>query len=92
MWAENVVRNWFIARATAPNALDMVRQYPNHNKILYEGDKETGALDIKWNVPGIQDCISIMNNPHIYDPKLCGWIQDCFNGKLDNQGILLSPE
>lgn len=82
MWALNVVRNWFVARATAPDALDMVGQYPNHSKILYEVDKESNKVSLKWTIPGIQDCISIMNKPALYDPQLCRWIDDCFKGKL----------
>lgn len=82
MWAENVVRNWFVARQTAPAALDMVVQYPNHCKILYEVSKRQGEIKVKWTIPGIQDCISIVKNPGLYDPVLYGWIKDCFNGLL----------
>ena len=82
MWAENVVRNWFIARETAPDALDMVAQYPNHCKILYEVNKKSGELKVRWTIPGIQDCISIVKNPGLYDPTLYKWICDCFKGSL----------
>lgn len=82
MWAENVVRNWFIARETAPEALDMVAQYPNHCKILYEIDKRNDKVTLKWTLPGIQDCISIVKNPGLYDPTLYKWIKDCFNGSI----------
>lgn len=82
MWATNVVRNWFIARATAPDALEMVAAYPNHSKILYHVNKETSELTLKWTIPGIQDCVSIMNSAHLYDPQLCKWIDDCFKGRL----------
>jgi len=82
MWALNVVRNWFVARATAPDALDMVAQYPNHSKILYAVDKDTNEVSLKWTIPGIQDCVSIMNHPQLYDPQLCKWIDECFKGKL----------
>jgi hypothetical protein len=82
MWAINVVRNWFVARETAPDALDMVGQYPNHCKILYEVNKKTGQLKLKWTIPGLQDCISVVNNPNMYDPTLYQWITQCFNGGL----------
>lgn len=82
MWAENVVRNWFIARETAPDGLDMVAQYPNHCKILYQVSKKSGEVKLKWTIPGIQDCISIVKNPQIYDPTLYKWIKECFSGSL----------
>lgn len=82
MWAENVVRNWFVARETAPQAIDMVSQYPNHCKILYEVSKRSGEIKVKWTIPGIQDCISIVKNPRLYDPQLFQWIKDCFNGLI----------
>ena len=90
MWAENVVRNWFVARQTAPEALDMVSQYPNHCKILYEVNKKHGELKLKWTIPGIQDCISIARQPQLYDPQLVKWISDCFNGMMpsDNKVIV----
>lgn len=82
MWATNVVRNWFVARETAPDPLDMVAAYPNHAKILYEVDTHTNKVDLKWTIPGIQDCISVLKNTWLYDPQLCQWIYDCFMGKL----------
>lgn len=82
MWAQNVVRNWFIARETAPEPLDMVAQYPNHCKILYEFDRRTDKLTLKWTIPGLQDCISIVKNPLQYDPQLYKWISDCFKGAI----------
>ncbi len=82
MWAQNVVRNWFVARESAPEPLDMVGQYPNHCKILYEFDKRADKLSLKWTIPGIQDCISIVKNPSQYDPMLYKWIKDCFNGVI----------
>jgi hypothetical protein len=83
MWAVNVVRNWFIARATAPDALEMVAEHPNHSKILYEVNKHTNEVKLKWTIPGIQDCISVLKNTGLYDPQLCQWIYDCFMGKLN---------
>lgn len=82
MWATNVVRNWFVARETAPDALEMVAQYPNHAKILYEVNTDTNEVKLKWTLPGIQDCISVLKNTGLYDPQLCQWIYDCFMGKL----------
>lgn len=85
MWATNVVRNWFIARQTAPDALEMVCQYPNHVKILYSVDKKTNEVKLLWTIPGVQDCVSILNNPNIYDPMLVKWINECFSGLLKDK-------
>lgn len=82
MWAINVVRNWFIARQTAPDALESVVLWPNHVKILYEVNKKTNEVKLKWTIPGIQDCISIAKNPGMYDPQLVKWIKECFAGVL----------
>lgn len=83
MWAENVVRNWFIARQTPPHGFDAVSDYPHHNKTLYLVDVKKGKMMLCWTVPGIEDCKSIMKNPMAYDPDLVRWIDECFKGKLD---------
>lgn len=88
MWADNVVRNWFIARQTKPNALEMMSQYSNHTKTLYKVNKVgQKLLDIEWSLPGFSECISILKRPAAYDPELVRWIISCFEGKLD-QGVL----
>lgn len=84
-WTQNVVRNWFIARQTAPYALDMIQQYPHHMKTLYMIDAENGHLKICWSLPGIEDCRSIAKNKHSYDPQLVKWIEDAFEGKLEHE-------
>lgn len=83
MWAENVVRNWFIARQTPPHALDAVTDYPHHTKTLYLVDTSKGKMKLCWTLPGLEDCKSVTKNPQIYDPSLVKWIRECFEGKLD---------
>lgn len=88
MWADNVVRNWFIARQTKPNALEMMSQYSNHTKTLYKVNKVgQKLLEIEWSLPGFSECISVLKSPGTYDPELVRWIISCFEGKLD-QGVL----
>lgn len=87
MWAENVVRNWFIARQTAPYALDMVINYPYHMKTLYITDG-SGA-QVVWCVPGLEDCKSILKTPYHYDAQLVKWIKECFEGKLERDSYPL---
>jgi len=82
MWACNLVRNFFIARQTAPNAQDMIWQYPNYLKTLYWVDQDKGRIEPKWSIPGHQECISIAKNPHMVDPTLVQWIKDAYAGKL----------
>ena len=82
-WAENVVRNWFIPRQTAPHAMDMMEQYPNHTKTLYVIEGKKGDLKVAWSIPAYGDCVSIAKHPHIYNPELVQWIKDCFERKLD---------
>jgi len=83
MWAENVVRNWFIARQTPPYAFEMMQQYPNATKTLYMVDTKKGHVEALWSLPGWQDCISIAKNPTTYDPKLVKWVEDCLSHCLD---------
>lgn len=82
-WAENVVRNWFIPRQTAPFASDIVRDYPNHMKTLYMVDADRGNIKICWSLPGFQDMLSIKNTPLAYHPELVKWVNDFFSQKLD---------
>lgn len=82
-WADNVVRNWFIARQTAPYALDMMINYPHHTKTLYVINGDRGDLKVAWSLPGYEDCKSILKTPDSYNPELVGWIKDCFNGDLN---------
>lgn len=83
MWAVNVVRNFFIARQTAPHGLDMVKEYPNHMKTLFKVNSESGTLDLVWSIPGHQECISICKTPSSFDPQLVSWILQCYAGNLD---------
>jgi len=81
-WADNVVRNWFIGRQTAPEAYEMILQYPNHMKTLYRIDK-AGRMDLDWVIPGIQDIRTILKNPHLYDPQLVKYCSLPFGIKID---------
>lgn len=84
-WAVNVVRNWFVARQTPPFATDMISQYPHHAKTLYKVNYHNGTIDPVWNIPGIEDCRSILKNPSFYNPVLVEWIQKAFKGELDQK-------
>ena len=79
----NAVRNWFVARQTAPYAFDMMQQYPEHTKTLYIVDAEKGKIKLLWSLPGFSDCITVASNPDIYSPDLVRWIYMCFNNKLN---------
>lgn len=82
-WAENVVRNWFIARQTPPHAFNMMEQYYHHTKTLYIVNARKGQIKICWSLPGYEDCICVAKNPHLYSPELVSWIEQCFTRKLD---------
>ena len=82
-YANNVVRNFFIARQTPPHASDMMQQYPHFVKTLYIVDYEKGKIRLVWNLPGIEDCKTIMNHPELYDEQLCNWVLDCFGASLN---------
>lgn len=80
---ENVVRNWFIPRQTAPHASDLMRDYPIHTKTLYVVNGDKGDIKVAWSIPAYEDCKSVAKNPSIYSPELVQWIEQCFTKKLD---------
>lgn len=82
-YANNVVRNFFIARQTPPYASQMMIQYPNHTKTLYIVDAVKGKVRVLWSIPSSEECKSILKTPQSFDEKLCTWILDCYSGKLD---------
>ncbi len=86
-FATNVLRNWFIARQTAPYASKMMFEYPIHTKTLYIVNAERGDVKVCWSLPGIADCQAIAKNPANISQELVGWILDCFEGKLDKEGF-----
>jgi len=70
----NVDRNWFIARKSAPDIAEMMADYSNFCKTLYEITKE-GDVKLKWSVPSWNDCKTIKKNPHLYDRDLVKWVK-----------------
>lgn len=82
-WADNVVRNWFVARQTPPYCEQMMYDYPNHTKTLYVINSDRGDLKVAWSLPGYEDCKSIAKTPDSFHPELVQWVIDCFAGKLN---------
>jgi hypothetical protein len=83
MWAVNVLRNYFIARQTPPYALDLIQEYPNYTKTLYQVDSVKGNLKLVWSIPGHSECISILKTPGSFDEDLVKWIIAAYGGKLE---------
>ncbi|NJL54189.1 hypothetical protein HC928_02735 [bacterium] len=79
MWAENVVRNYFVARQSKPDMQDMIVEYPHATKTLYEIDSKKCSINLEWTLPGVEEAKSIMKNPSIYDPFLVDCIKKGFN-------------
>lgn len=71
----NVDRNWFISRKSEPNIAEMMADYANFCKTLYEITAE-GEVRLKWSVPSWNDCKTIKKNPHLYDKDLVKWVDD----------------
>ena len=80
-WAENVVRNWFVARQTAPEGQWMISQYPHHMKTLYRVDNK-GDISVEWVLPGLSDIKVIFKNPSQYDPDLVKYCVNALNISL----------
>lgn len=83
MWAVNVVRNFFIARQTAPYALDLIQNYPHHTKTLYQINSDRGHLKLCWSIPGHSECLAILKSPKSFDEELVKWILEAYSGKLE---------
>lgn len=81
MWAENVVRNWFIPRQTAPYALDAMAEYPHRTKTLYL--VSPSEVKVVWSLPGIEDCKTVLARKEMYAPELVEWIVKCFQGDFE---------
>jgi hypothetical protein len=84
-WADNVLRNFFIARQTPPHAFQMMEEYSNFTKTLYIVDADKGKVKILWSLPGFNDCITVAKHPELYAPELVKWIEECFSRKLDKE-------
>jgi hypothetical protein len=82
-WATNVVRNWIVARQSAPYAFEMMEQYPNHTKTLYLVDAQKGKIAVAWSLPGFDDCITIARSPDSFNQQLVRWVEQCFSRRLD---------
>ena len=80
---ENVVRNWFVPRQTAPYVSELMIQYPNHTKTLYVVHGDRGDIKVAWSIPANEDCKSIMKKPWLYSPELVDWIERGRTRKLD---------
>lgn len=83
-WATNLVRNFFIARQTAPSGLEMMVAYPHHTKTLYRINDDMGGVKLVWSLPGYEECKSIAKTPQIHSPELVKWIVDCFSGAMND--------
>ena len=90
MWAVNVVRNYFIARQTAPYALDLIQNYPHYTKTLYQVNSDRGELNIAWSIPGHSECKSISKTPQSFDETLVKWIKDAYTGQLEKDSYSFS--
>ena len=82
-WADNVLRNYFIARQTPPHAFEMMGKYSNYTKTLYMVDGNQGNVRALWSLPSYVDCVSIAKRPDSFDPELVKWVENCFRRKLD---------
>ena len=82
-FALNCIRNYFIARQTAPYASKLMVEYPNYTKTLYVVQSDRGDVKVAWSLPGVQDCQEVAKTPDNFPEELVSWIRQCFDGKLD---------
>nr|CAB4126342.1 hypothetical protein UFOVP88_14 [uncultured Caudovirales phage] len=80
-WADNVIRHWFVSRQTPTSPYKEMVENPHHNKILYKVDPDFDLIEIVWNIPGKEDCETIMRDPLMYAPELVQWITEALQGK-----------
>lgn len=77
----NVVRHWKIPRYTAPNPMQMMADYQNHTKTLFEVDPKKGEINLLWTLPSYEECKSVLKNSELYDPELVKWIRTVVDEK-----------
>lgn len=82
-WADNMMRNRFIARQSPPHALKAMGEYKHFVKTLYMVDGDKGRVECVWCLPAYPDCVAIAKHPEAHDPTLVKWIEQCFTGQLD---------
>ena len=83
MWADNVVRAKWVKRQTKPTSRFLVDSFPNYMKILFKADKEKGAVELLYTLPGLPEIPEILRNPLSYDEQLVKDILAFQKGTLD---------
>lgn len=84
MWADNVVRTRWFQRQTKPKAAFLVDSFPNHMKSLFIANKDKGAVELLYTLPGLTEIPEILKNPLSYDKKLVDDILAFKKGELDD--------
>lgn len=81
-WALNVMRNWFVARKTAPLPEDMWTDFPNFMHTVYRFDKKTSELKLLRSLPSPQEARVVLQNWELYHPTLVDWCKDAMKAYL----------
>jgi hypothetical protein len=81
-WAMNVLRQWFVARASKPSAATLREDYPNFDHDVWRIDNKDSSINFLWTLPTAQDSATILKNKDCYDPALVKTISDFNEGRL----------
>jgi hypothetical protein len=81
-WADNVLRQWFVARQTRPDPRVLRRDYPNHDHDLWKYNHTTGDVSLQWTLPTKQDADMMLRNWQLYHSDLIRWISEFNAGTL----------
>lgn len=77
-WAMSVLRNWFVARQTAPSTKTMWQDYQHFMHTLYKVDKKAEKVLLVRSLPSPYEAKVILDNFALYDPQLVKWCREAF--------------
>jgi len=84
---QNVIRNYFVARASCPT--------PDYDQAVYKYHAKDEALEYLWVIPDKQMCILMLANAATVDPsdyELLKMVQDFADETLFRKALLLNGE
>ena len=80
----NVIKHSARPFQLKPMIKKVFEAHPGAVKTLFQVDSVKGEINLIWCIPAYDDCISILKTPKSYDEQLVRWIQEAFQGSLDN--------
>lgn len=84
---QNVLRNYFVCRASCPT--------PTYDQTVYKYHRDTGAIEFLWVIPSQEASLHLKKNAVYVVPQECellSFVLDFFDGTLDQRMLQLNNE